>query len=624
MYMRYWQLINKIKIIFAVLLYVFITEISVGQEAISRVQQSKQGIIKGLYVKYDKAKAAGNDKLTAKYASSIAFIYKDNGVSIEALRFLIEALELNKRIGNNKAIEQLSGYVGLLYSDLDRYSEALPYYRESLRYKKISGTKKQIAAEQLNLAVTLGKNGSYAEAVQILDKALQTAIEVKDKILIRSCYKNLAEFTQILGFTNKSVEYLALFNSFDRHIRQNQIREIEAQNLKLEGANAATSLALQMESSKLKISQENLDLAEQKNKNAAMEIELLNNHKQITALEIQQQKQAQRVQSYIIYGFVAVFILMALLGLNIYRNFRMKVAINKRLRHQYKEILAQRDQISYKNTELAGAFGKIKEQNLSITSSINYARRIQTALIPTENAIGEYFKESFVLFKPRDIVSGDFYWLSEISNGDPTNNKVMVVSADCTGHGVPGAIMSVIGINLLHEAAREKIADPKLILSQLNKGVQEILKQDSTDNRDGMDMAVLVFDKKRNVVSFSGANNPLVYIQDDKLMLIKGDKKPIGSYARNGNSDFSQHEIQITEPTWFYMFSDGYADQFGGRSKRKFMSKNVRNLLQEICTRTPEEQKKILDLVIEAWRGDKKQIDDISIVGLKVYPNKSA
>ena len=275
------------------------------------------------------------------------------------------------------------------------------------------------------------------------------------------------------------------------------------------------------------------------------------------------------------------------------------------------EIVKQKDEIEQKN-EL------ITEKNKSITDSINYARRIQTAMLPLEVDIKKALPEHFILFRPRDIVSGDFYWFAE------TEDRIIITAVDCTGHGVPGAFMSMVGSEILTTIVSKGIVEAGKILTKQNSYIRKALKQDATENQDGMDMALCSIDKKRRVVEYAGAKNPLVYIQNGEINQVKADKQGIGGSQFYQNFEYTTHEIALTDsPSWFYMFSDGYADQFGGPELKKFMSKHLRNLLFEIHEKSMSEQREILNSTIENWIKNSpdpsnEQTDDILVIGFKI------
>jgi PAS domain S-box-containing protein len=258
---------------------------------------------------------------------------------------------------------------------------------------------------------------------------------------------------------------------------------------------------------------------------------------------------------------------------------------------------------------------KITKQSQDITNSILYAKHIQTAVLPPQKWFSQYLKDFFVLYKPKDIVSGDFYWIDRI------DDKILVVLADCTGHGVPGAFMSMLGISLLNEIARSNSWESaSKMLDILRDNLIKSLRQDHNkyDSADGMDISLCIFDKKNQKLQFSGANSSLFIIRDNEIIELKGDKMPIGVYV-NDNNAFNCNEIEISFEDKFYMSTDGYFDQFGGENNKKFMVRQFKQLLLAIQNETFANQRKKLDDTIKNWQGKNNvQIDDICVVGFKV------
>ncbi len=262
--------------------------------------------------------------------------------------------------------------------------------------------------------------------------------------------------------------------------------------------------------------------------------------------------------------------------------------------------------IAYQKVEL-----EIREKN--ITDSLTYAQRIQEALLPSEAYFKQHFKDSFILFKPKDIVSGDFYWIGE--KGD----RIFVVAADCTGHGVPGALMSMIGLDLIEKTINEdNIEIPSKILGVLNKGLEKTFSREKnigTIIRDGMDIGICVINKKNKKLLYTGAFFPLYLIRNDSLTEIKGDKIIIG--MNPDGLPYNEHEIDLQEDDIIYIFSDGYADQFGGTENKKFMYRRFRYLLLNIHNFPIDNQKAILEENIKNWMGRNVQIDDIMVIGFR-------
>jgi len=255
----------------------------------------------------------------------------------------------------------------------------------------------------------------------------------------------------------------------------------------------------------------------------------------------------------------------------------------------------------------------VDAQHKSITDSINYAQRIQHAIIPTNAEIAANFKDSFVYFKAKDVVSGDFPWLFK-------NDKYIYIAAvDCTGHGVPGAMMSLIGNLLLKDIVTKKDVDPATLLYDLHWGVVKTLKQDESGNKtaDGMDVAMCRIDLESKEVQYSGAHRPLYHIRKGELEQYKGDKYPIGGNQYEGKNSFNNHVLKFEEEDRIYFFSDGFTDQFGGPNQLKIGPKRTRELLLESSHLTMSEQHDKVKETFENWQGETKQIDDVIMIGIK-------
>ncbi len=296
-----------------------------------------------------------------------------------------------------------------------------------------------------------------------------------------------------------------------------------------------------------------------------------------------------------------------------YNELEQKVADRTReIEQQKEEITAQRDSLADKNNRLEAAYHKIELQNQHITDSIHYARQIQRAVLPPYEYIDNLFPESFVLFRPKDIVSGDFYWAREV------NNFRVFVAADCTGHGVPGAFMSLLSISSLNEiVTSETVDNAGAILDDLREYIKNSLRQTGRDGeqKDGIDLTICVYNPEKQQLDVAGANNSLVLIRDDEVQIVKADRMPIGIYRKE--LPFTNHTIDIKKNDVVYMFSDGYPDQFGGPKGRKFLAKKFRRMLHEIHQKPLEEQKAHLETTLVEWMNGVEQIDDILVVGIK-------
>jgi len=378
------------------------------------------------------------------------------------------------------------------------------------------------------------------------------------------------------------------------------------------------------------------ELQEQRKLSQRQMQEIAESKQVLSNLEIQRKELKEELQynfslietqRYIIYLFILVLILVLVASYFVYKAFRLKKLTNKKLREkneeitaQNEEIVSQRDRIALQNEEITAINEEVVAQRdkiafhqKEITDSINYASNIQRAILPSESVLKDANLSHFILYKPRDIVSGDFYWFTH-------NIKYTVlIAADSTGHGVPGAFMSIMGVSFLNEIVNHKnFYMPHEILGQLRMQIVSALNQSGKiETKDGMDMTVSVIDNEKKKLYVSGAYNSLFFVRNNELQVIKADKMPVG-LSEKMDVPFSCHEIQLEPNDIFYMFSDGYADQFGGPKNKKFMSKRFKELLVSICDKDLEDQKYILDSSIEEWMGDVDQIDDIVVFGTKI------
>ncbi|MBK6527118.1 MAG: SpoIIE family protein phosphatase [Crocinitomicaceae bacterium] len=253
----------------------------------------------------------------------------------------------------------------------------------------------------------------------------------------------------------------------------------------------------------------------------------------------------------------------------------------------------------------------LEHQKKEISDSINYAKRIQLAILPLEDEMKKWMPDSFVLFRPKDVVSGDFYWFQE------KDNKLIVVCADCTGHGVPGAFMSMIGSDRLNNIVNElRVVNPGRILSELSRAIKKSLKQDGEkgSTRDGMDAAICMIDLDKKTMLYAGANRPLWIVKDGSVEEVKANKVAVAGFTPD-DQVFDEHEIQLKEGLKFYMTSDGYADQFGGDKGKKYMVKNMKEFILQHCFEDYSLQRDQLEKELERWMGDHEQIDDVCVIG---------
>jgi serine phosphatase RsbU (regulator of sigma subunit) len=280
---------------------------------------------------------------------------------------------------------------------------------------------------------------------------------------------------------------------------------------------------------------------------------------------------------------------------------------------QKQEIILQKDELDIKSKLL-------QQKNDNVMASINYAKRIQDAMLPSTERMKDLFPDSFIIFKPRDVVSGDFYWCSETSlSFKKSLSRQIVAAVDCTGHGVPGAFMSLIANSLLEEVCNMRgIAHTDQILVALHQSLQKALKQEQNENHDGFDIALCIIDKTNQEIEFSGAGNPLYFVHNNTFETIKGNFGGIGGHSRKIANEFVRHTISFDKTITFYIFSDGFQDQFGGDANKRYSSKRLRATLEEVYLLPMAEQKTKIEQSFIDWKQNYRQNDDVLLLGIKV------
>lgn len=556
----------------------------------------------------------GNKIETARYLNKLAFLYWDQENYDKSIDYFNKSLVINIEIGNNNAIKSIYSNIGMIFSDKSDYESSILYFRKSLKICRTINKKEDIATCLINLSVPLVTVKRYIEANKYISEALDISKQYNNIKLMRTCYGMLSENYKKIGDDKKSSYYFNLYASFQKKIQNEQITENQK---KMQEIKKQASKIVAEKESELKNTENSLLKEKKISKERQLKIGLLNKEKEIKELKIKEQKAQLKTEAMYRVFLIVGFIFIGIIAFVVYRGYKQK---------------------KQANLEISRALDHIKFQNLNITRSINYAQRIQDALLPGIDKLKRNLPESFIFFKPRDIVSGDFYWFSEASSSFKeqgsiiekikekgslnkliNSNNFIISAVDCTGHGVPGAFMSMIGINILNEMVNRGIVDADLILNELHKEVRYALKQKYSENKDGMDMSLCVIKAKEKIVEFAGANNPVVYIQNNELKTIKGDRKGIGGDQKEDERVFTKHTINVDVPTTFYLFSDGYIDQFGGHDGRKLFPKYFRKILLEIHDKPMQVQKEMLEKKFNEWKGvNYQQVDDILVMGFKI------
>jgi len=519
----------------------------------------------------------------------------------QAKNYYLKALKLFEELGLTRRMAESTQLLGDIHLKQGNYELAREYYSSARELYAESEDKMRLAGiyvEMANLEITVADSsaqteaqriGYYKDALQLASRSYTLAREMDLLPIVNDAANALMKSYNKLGDHKNGMKWAMVFIEVqDSMYREDKIRAIHDMNTKYETEKKQQQIELQ--------------------------------ESQIIARDatIKQQK---TFRNSLLSSLGAIIIIVFLTSYA----YIQKRKDNDRIREKNTEISEANEELTQLNEEINVQKEEIETQrdhlfiqNEAITSSINYAQRIQSAMLPPESYISELLNENFILYKPRDIVSGDFYWIKHI------NQYIILIAADCTGHGVPGALMSMLGISHLNEIVhRREITQAKQILNELRKRIKFALRQHGQpdDAKDGIDMALCVLDSRNMTMQYSGANNPLYLIRDEdgapELKEIKADRMPIGFYHGKDRT-FINHDIQLEIGDTFYLFTDGFIDQKGGKDNKKFMSRRFKSLLLEINDQSMYDQKDVLNRSLKDWMGKNSQMDDILVIGVRV------
>lgn len=540
----------------------------------------------------------------------------------EAFNYFSDALATYEALGNRERVATCLNNLGLVYTEQGNYDRAIELIKKGLFINDSLGLRNKVAVSLNDLGEAYFRKGDYLQALAFFKKALTTNLAINRTSKLPENYNNVAAVYQKTGLYDDAIRYYkiglekALALNFKEEIRtayrglsecyaeQNNFREAYHYHRLF---HQFSDSLFNAESTEKIARMQALYQTEQQ----AAQIALLTKEKQLR----EEEAEFRRLQ---LTGISAIMLLFMTLAFVFYRNWKHRQKANLLLMIKNEEIRQKHEEIRIQAEHLSVALNELEQKNHNITAGLNYAQRIQSAILPSMARIKKSLPQCFILYRPRDIVSGDFYWFQDIGLYEcgRAGEKMVIIAADCTGHGVPGAFMSLIGNDLLNQIVNlHNIHHPAEILRWLEKGIQKSLQKDDTENRDGMELGVCCLDLSCAVLRFSGAMMPLYYVQNGELTVIKGDKASIGSTPEG--FIFREHIVTIDRPTVFYLCSDGFQDQFGGTNNRKFMVKRLRETLQKAAQLPFEEQKSYLEAVLDAWQGAQPQVDDILVLGFR-------
>ena len=595
------------------------------------------------YGDYDKAIRYGKEslKLAYKYKNDSIASLMDNNIGIaydykgdysQALAHFFKALRVAERIKDRDNEAYILSNIGLIYTNLEQFEKALKYHRKSLKIRQEIHYEKGVSASVNNMAIVFMNQKKYDKAIYYYNQALAIDLKLSDSLGLSDDYNNLGVCYQETEDYQKS-EYYQL-KALEIRKNMNQPLGVATSKLNL-GVLAVKSkkfdkaekyllgsveLAKKLGAKEiLKTAYQSLsELGDKRGdfKSAFEYLHLFNQVEKELANEDNIRKQTQEEMNYefdkkrlatamenkkkqeqaLIINWAIAIVGILILGFSFV------------LYRRWNEVKKQKLVIEEKSRQ-------VEEKNHEILDSINYAKRIQTAILPSIQMRERVLPEHFVLYEPKDIVAGDFYWLEE------TGDSIIFAVADCTGHGVPGAMMSVVCHNALNRSVKEfGLRDPGLILDKTRELIVDELskEEEDIDISDGMDISLCTWNKSSNGITWAGANNPLwIWKKESKdIVEIKPNKQPIGKHF--DMKPFTTHSVELEKGDRIYLITDGYADQFGGPESKKFKAKNLKNLLIQISNEKVNQQIHILKSTFFKWKGDLEQIDDVCIMGMEI------
>jgi len=548
----------------------------------------------------------GDNNGIADCLNNIGVIYRQQGETTKAIDYFKRSLKIKEQIGNQNDIALLLMNIGNIYKMQGNAQKAMDYYTRSLKLKEKIGDKKGIALCLLNIGNICDDQGETTKAIDYYIRSLKNHEEIGDikgtaisLYNIGGIYKQQGEYLKSLDFNTEALIIAQKIGNIETIKFASQglwftykkigkyKQALEMHELYMETKDSLAKMDAEEELYKFEVDKEYQLKKQADSIMHADEIIIQQAENRAKEEQLKSEKQ-RRTGLLVIVGLVLVSLGFVFIQLR--KTRAQKVVIE-------------------------GQHEKLNESHREITDSINYAKRIQDALMTSAVYIKEVLPESFILFNPKDVVSGDFYWVYRSPKG-----QIYFTVADCTGHGVPGAFMSMIGTSLLNEFIIEnKIQDTAEVLTKMREQIIKSLDQKGLqgENKDGMDMALCKYDPKKGTVQYSGAYNPLLHISKNEINQLKGDSQPVGLHTGK-KLPFTSKEIQVAKGDMLYIYSDGFPDQFGGEKGKKYLSGKFKKFLLSISDKPIDEQNTLIKDEFANWIGDHEQIDDVCVMGVRI------
>ncbi len=529
---------------------------------------------------YEQMDSKGSDY--AACLNNIANVYKELNDHKKSVEYYLKALDILQNTNStNSDMATLLINIGDEYEMSADYKKALEYYQKALNLQEEVDNKEGMARSLFHIAGIYNEMKNYLTALDFYNKSLAISQEINVSALYLSNLQKLSDTYKMLGQIDKALEYK------DQYIIAKEIVVNQEMNGKL------TEMQTKYDSDKKQ-----------------HQIEIMGKEKEVQATR----------QRFIVIASVIGLLTLLITVFFIYNRYRMKKKSHADLELKNQHIMQQKEEIEAQRDEIEIQKQLVEEKNHEVMDSIRYAKRIQSAVMPRADYIDSFLNDYFIIFKPKDIVSGDYYWMTK------RGNWLVIVAADCTGHGVPGAFMSMLGISFLNEiVSKSHVVTAAMALNELRAYVVKSLQQKGVvgEQKDGMDIVFTAINMETLEMHYSGANNPLYLVRNAELTEYKADKMPIAIYEEM--KPFTDNVIQLQKGDTIYMNSDGYEDQFGGPKGKKFMSKQFKNTVVAMQDKSMVEQGEFLDKSIEDWKAfidpvtnePYEQIDDILVIGVR-------
>lgn len=536
----------------------------------------------------------GDKNGTATTINNIGTIYNIQGNVEKTLEYLLKSLTIREEIGDKKGIAQSLNNLGSIYLKLTDNPKALGYFNRALKINEEIKNKEGIAYSLTNIG-NVHDVDNHLLGLTYHKRSLKIRQEIGDRkgqatalFSVGNDLFELGKREEALVYAKQSYQ-LGNQLGYPDFIQKTALllSKIYQQSGNYKDGWEMYSIHINLRDSIINVKNKNLALREgekyEYEKEKAIQKAEYNKHLEVIA----EQEQKQKVIKYAIIGGLVLSVL-----------FGAFVVSRLRITRKQKLVIEEQKEL-------------VDEKNQEITDSITYAKRIQEAILPPSIEMNKHLKDGFVYYKPKAIIAGDFYWLETV--GD----VVLYAAADCTGHGVPGAMVSVVCHNALNRAVREyKLTDPALILNKVRELVIETFEKSDQEVKDGMDIALCALNFKTNKMQFAGANNPVYIVRDNDVLETKGDKQSIGRFA--GNDPYNSHKIELEKGDTIYIFTDGYPDQFGGVKGKKLKYKPFKELLLSVSQKSADQQHQLIDEAFENWKGNLDQVDDVCVIGVRI------